>query len=452
MIYKQNNTAKWRKYQARLQRTQRIHRFKKKLPFLITISGSILGLFFLIFLASSWFPAEDNSKNQTALLSENEPDMAAEQFSRKDLTTFLNGALNDPSTLTDQWGVEKNGSRFTIKTTIDAKLQKYIVRLLRRPQTMQSAIVVSNPFDGRILAMASYDMNGKTDNLCLSASFPAASLFKIVSAAAALESAGYTPDKRVNYVGSKHTLYKYQLERPTKRTTRQTNFRKAFASSNNSVFGKLGIYDLGRKALTDYADRFFFNRVIPFDIPMTVSTIEVPENEFGLAEISSGFNKQTLISPLHAALLAAVVVNNGELAAPWLVDSITYKTGEIFYQARCQMLTPPIDRGTAANLKVLMGDSAISGTSRSVFRRLRQKRKFKNLDLGAKTGTINDKNDRFKYDWISAYALSPDGNGAICISVLGVHGKKLGVRSTEFARAIIDYYFSSTHDGKEVLQ
>ncbi len=65
------------------------------------------------------------------------------------------------------------------------------------------------------------------------------------------------------------------------------------------------------------------------------------------------------------------------------------------------------------------------------------------MDLGAKTGTINDKNDRFKYDWISAYALGPDGNGAICISVLGIHGKKLGVRSTEFARAIIDYYFSS---------
>jgi hypothetical protein len=68
------------------------------------------------------------------------------------------------------------------------------------------------------------------------------------------------------------------------------------------------------------------------------------------------------------------------------------------------------------------------------------------LDIGAKTGTINDEKDRFKYDWITAFALSPDGadgGGAISISVLGVHGKKLGVRSTEFARAIIDYYFSS---------
>jgi hypothetical protein len=51
----------------------------------------------------------------------------------------------------------------------------------------------------------------------------------------------------------------------------------------------MGIYDLGQEALTDYADRFFFNRSIPFDYPMTSSTIDVPENGFGLAEIASGF-------------------------------------------------------------------------------------------------------------------------------------------------------------------
>jgi hypothetical protein len=71
---------------------------------------------------------------------------------------------------------------------------------------------------------------------------------------------------------------------------------------------------------------------------------------------------------------------------------------------------------------------------------------LKNLILGAKTGTINDVQDRFKYDWITAYALNPDSAEAICISVVGVHGEKLGVRSTEFARAIIDFYYSSKRD------
>jgi peptidoglycan glycosyltransferase len=63
------------------------------------------------------------------------------------------------------------------------------------------------------------------------------------------------------------------------------------------------------------------------------------------------------------------------------------------------------------------------------------------FELGAKTGTINDASDRFKYDWITTFALAPDGKSGIAVAVLGVHGKILGTRSTELARAIIDYYF-----------
>lgn len=448
MIYKRNETAKWRQYQTRFQRRERITLLKKKLPFLLSIFAGIIGLFFLILFSSSRFTAGQSSENRTAVLAEKKPDIHAEQSPETDLVPFLTEALVDPARLTTEWGVEKNGSRLTVKTTIDAKLQKYIVSLLRRPRTVQSAVVVLNPYDGRILAMASYDKNGNTDNLCLNADFPAASLFKIVSAAAAFETAGYWPDKRLSYAGRRHTLYKFQLEQPAKRFTRQTKFRRAFANSNNSVFGKLGIYDLGQEVLVEYADRFLFNQSIPFEYPVAASTIDVPEYEFGLAEIASGFNKQTLISPLHAALLSAVVVNNGELATPWLVDRVLYRTGEIFYQGYCRMQPPPIRSDTAAELRVLMKDAVVSGTSRGAFLRLRQKRKLKNLILGAKTGTINDAQDRFKYDWITAYALNPDSTDAICISVLGVHGEKLGVRSTEFARAIIDFYFSSSRNTK----
>jgi hypothetical protein len=85
--------------------------------------------------------------------------------------------------------------------------------------------------------------------------------------------------------------------------------------------------------------------------------------------------------------------------------------------------------------------AASSGTSRRVFRKLRRKKRFKAFELGAKTGTINDRLDRYKYDWIAAFAKTPDGEKGITVGVLGVHGKILGTRSTELARAIIDYYF-----------
>jgi cell division protein FtsI/penicillin-binding protein 2 len=55
--------------------------------------------------------------------------------------------------------------------------------------------------------MVNYDKEGNGQNLCIKADFPAASIFKIVSAAAALESAGYTPDQTVFFQGRRHTLY-----------------------------------------------------------------------------------------------------------------------------------------------------------------------------------------------------------------------------------------------------
>jgi hypothetical protein len=90
-----------------------------------------------------------------------------------------------------------------------------------------------------------------------------------------------------------------------------------------------------------------------------------------------------------------------------------------------------------------MNYAARYGTTRSAFRELRRQRLLANLDIGAKTGTINDRLDRFKYDWITAFALTADGSRGISIGVLAVHGKLLGTRSTELVRAIIDYYFRS---------
>jgi len=227
------------------------------------------------------------------------------------------------------------------------------------------------------------------------------------------------------------------------RWTTQTKFRKAFALSNNAVFGKIGIYNLGQEQLIRYSDKFFFNRPIASDLPLAVSRVQVPADDFGLAEIASGFNKDTLISPLHAALLSAVAVNKGKMPTPRLVESIRNESNKVIYQAPRPAMATAVSPKTARDIKVMMQDAVRYGTSRTAFRKLRRKKRFKNYDLGAKTGTINDRRDQFKYDWVTAFAVSPNGAGSICVSVLGVHGKILGTRSTEMTRAIVDYYFST---------
>ena len=362
---------------------------------------------------------------------------------RQDLQSAINSLARDSDRLAEPVILNSDGQRYFIRTAIYPKLQKYILRTLKRSRTQQSAVVVMDPHDGRLLSLVNYDANGHSANLCLQADFPAASLFKIVTAAAALESAGLTLDKSLYYRGSRHTLYKSQLKTKKDRWTTQTKFRKAFALSNNAVFGKIGIYNLGQKQLIRYSDKFFFNRPISSDLPLDVSRVQVPADDFGLAEIASGFNKDTLISPLHAALLAAVAVNKGKMPVPRLVESIRNESNKVVYQAPRPAMAATVSPETARNIKVLMQDTVRYGTSRTAFRKLRRKKRFKNYDLGAKTGTINDRSDQFKYDWVTAFAVSPNGAGSICVSVLGVHGKILGTRSNEMTRAIVDYYFST---------
>ena len=72
-----------------------------------------------------------------------------------------------------------------------------------------------------------------------------------------------------------------------------------------------------------------------------------------------------------------------------------------------------------------------------------RKKIFNDIDLGAKTGTINDPLDLFKYDWITIYAVPKNHSKRIAIAVLTVHGKKLGKRAKDLAREILNYRFTS---------
>ncbi|UCD77882.1 MAG: hypothetical protein JSW26_21100 [Desulfobacterales bacterium] len=443
MRFTNSHPANWREYQSKLQRTAKLEHLLKNLPVLLAISVSAFTILLTIFGAVFWFSARWHQTDQKPPQPDKKLDAPPPELSRDDLPAILADIAKDTTLLTDVFVCENADRHYTIRTTIDTKLQSYILKLLQRSRTLQAAVVVLDPTDGRVIAMADHDSNGNSQNLNLKADYPAASLFKIVSAAAALENSGYTPDTAVHFQGRRHTLYKSQLKQTKGRWTTETTLRKAFALSNNSVFGKLGIHVLGQTTLSEYADKFAFNRPIPFDFKLAVSYVPVPVDEFGLAEIASGFNKKTLISPLHATLLATVAANQGEMPVPWLVETVQDENEQVLYHADPAVLNRPLTGNAARDLTVLMQDAVRYGTSRSAFRKLRRKKIFKMFELGAKTGTINDQTDSFKYDWITAFALAPGGNRGIAVGVLGVHGKILGTRSTELARAIIDYYFRS---------
>lgn len=446
-IHNQPNT--WRKYQKRLKREAWREYLLKRMPrlgvygmgaFFFLVSILYSGPWLLANLTQGPQPERKEKPRQSVLR-----DQEHQGWSRNDLVHFLEDLDLD---LQQEKGlsVTKDGKRFLVETSIDQSLQAYTSRLLERSLTHQAAVVVLRPDTGEILAMASYpDGNGgNKENLCLKAEFPAASLFKIVAAAAAIEARDFTPDTRLAYRGRRYTLYRNQLKPSNERYSTKVSLGHAFSKSINPVFGKIGIYELGRNVLAEYANRFLFNLRIPFDLPLDESNFVVPDDDFGLAEIASGFNKKTLISPLHAALIAAAIANKGTVMEPWLIKRIQDSSEKVLYEVSPGRLSKVIEESTALSVKSMMEETVTIGTCRTAFRPLRRNKSFKNISLGAKTGTINDRSDRFKLDWLSAYAIPADGTGGICVAILAVHGKKLGIRAKDLGRKILSrYYFSS---------
>ena len=433
----------WRDYQRRLKGKARRKNILGRLPFVALYSVCALMIVVLVLWSGSWISGYLSQAGYSPAGRVKGQVDVPKRLTKDDVADILRDLTRASFCLKDHYFFETGGKRLSINSSLDPDLQAYVSDLLRRSRTLQAAVVVLRPNDGRILAMVNHSEGEVEENLCLRADFPAASLFKVVSAAAALEKAGFTPNQTVSFYGRKHTLYKSQLKKRTGRYISKTSFRKAFASSINPVFGKLGIYDLGKVVMREYADRFLFNRDIPFDLPVDVSTISIPDDDFGLAEISSGFNKKTLISPLHAVLLVSAVANRGIVMAPWFVDRISDESGNVVYKSKPSILESPISRGTAEGMKVLMRDTIRYGTCRKSFRTVRRKKAFKDVDLGAKTGTINDKDDQYKYDWLAAYAIRKNSPEAICIAVLSIHGEKLGIRASELGRYIINHYITS---------
>lgn len=439
------HSPNWREFQRELQRARSKSAFRKKLPFLtIWICGIVLILSIMGYSGSWIFAQLSLNRVQAEKKAVVEEKRIPQKIGRQDLPRLLDDLNIGSGPGTRNYTVARNGSILSVETSLLPPLQNYLQDLLRQSLTVRAAAVVLRPTTGEILAFSDYRNggNGNERSLCLKADHPAASLFKIVTAAAAIDARGLTPDTSLVFRGGKYTLYRSQLKPEKKPSGSATSLTKAFSSSINPVFGRLGIYHLGFSLVTEYADRFFFNQPIPFDLSLEVSPLEAPADDFALAEIASGFNKRTFISPIHAAMLAGAVANRGNMMGPRLVRRISDERGNLVYSSVPVHLASVVSGETARKMKVLMDETVVTGTARKAFNRFLRKNEFKDLELGAKTGSINDPSDQHRVDWVTAYAIPDSGEDeAICISVLAVHGERLGIRAKDIARHVVENYF-----------
>jgi cell division protein FtsI/penicillin-binding protein 2 len=273
------------------------------------------------------------------------------------------------------------------------------------------------------------------------ADHPAASLFKIVTAAAAVEEKGYTAGTRFKFNGFKHTLYKRQLTEKTNRYTNVISLKDSFAQSVNPVFGKIGALYLDKQALDTYGEAFVFNRTVDFELPWPTSHLAIEEDAYHRAEIASGFNRQTTLSPLHGAVIVSAVVNGGVPVEPTLVDRIVDESGNPVYRSEPRFLPPAMSPQTAEVLDQLMVATVTAGTARKPFRGFSRSKVLSHLNLGGKTGSIYNRAHDARYDWFVGFATEKNGTEKMVVSVVVAHEKYIGIRAGEYARMAIEHYF-----------
>ena len=437
-------TTDWRAYQKSLKRAANRRRFRQGFPLWGRLSLIIIALIGVGYAAFVFLVPSGSLSARHIDTIETDPEKSIlretkRQLDKKALREMLSNL--DPGQMGARTlSLENDGRSYWVHTSVDPDLQEHLTGQLRLEHARYLGIVALDPKTGRIRAMISHDRQDPGRNTCVDNRFPAASIFKIVTASAAIETFDLRTHSTMLFNGRRHTLYKSQLKDQQNRWTRRVPLEEAFAHSINPVFGKLGANRLGKEKLLTYARAFGFNHTFNLDLPMAPSRFNVNDTPYQWAEMASGFNQDTTLSPLHGAIIAAAVVNGGRLIEPTLIDTITDQKGRILYHGQKGTVQKAIERRTAGMISKMMIATVKEGTARKVFRGYNKDRVLSKLEIGGKTGSIN--NDP-RYDWYVGFATDGTSDHSLVVSVLVAHEKFIGIKSGQYARMAIKAYFGN---------
>lgn len=341
------------------------------------------------------------------------------------------------SRIGDRYASLTQGNNFVFYT-IDPDLQEFVSKLVSKAEAKHVAVVAMNPRTGAILAIAG--KSASIPDIEYHADFPAASLFKVVTAAAAVEQAGIQPNSIIPFRGGTYTLNEWNYLPDPKKDRNAMSVAEALGRSCNPVFGHLGLRYLNGNILQKYARLFGFNRSLQFEAPLTTSSADIPTQDlYELSRTSAGFGS-VRISPIHAAAMMAGVANGGLLPRPHIVSKIVSRDGEILTQSKPDVLNRVIQPSTAASLMEMMRYTTTIGTSRREFMRGSQPT-LGNIEVAGKTGTLRGSNPVGLNNWFIGSA--PLNNPELSLAVITVDAPYYG-KASRLGRKVFEKFFNVT--------
>ena len=365
-----------------------------------------------------------------------------------------------PSTAPDEWKkiigkhqswdelIDYDSAKYKTNYTFNSEIEEFVKKQLALYRPDFTSVVVLDNDTGHILAAVDYARKANIfgRDLAFTTTHPSASIFKIITAADLLENTHIKTDTEFSFTGRSTTLYRSQLkEPPNRRWIRSLDLQKAFATSNNVIFGRTAIENLTPAGLKRMAEKFGFNKKILEGINLAPSVFNMAQDQYNLAEFSSGLNTQTVMSPVHGAVIASVIANGGLFRYPVVIKSVQgLQDKKIIYppiQKDEQVLTAQ----SAEDLRTLAMATITQGTARSSFRRSLYL--LNKLEIGGKTGSITGGEPYGKRDWFVSYAKSNEDKSdkGISICVMIVNQKKWYIKAPLLAKNIMEYYYSTVY-------
>jgi peptidoglycan glycosyltransferase len=212
---------------------------------------------------------------------------------------------------------------------------------------------------------------------------------------------------------------------------------EALGSSINAVFAKLADRKLSPKVIERYAQAFGFGHALPFDVQTRLSPAEVPEQRLELARTAAGF-WHTHMSPLHAALIAATIANDGVMPRPTLVSRVLDASGHALFASSPSAYRSVISRATARTVGHMMTETVAHGTARSAFHDPRGRPFLPGISIAGKTGSLSSDQPYRAYSWWIGFA--PEDAPKIAVAALVVNTPKWRIKASYLAREALRYY------------
>ena len=275
----------------------------------------------------------------------------------------------------------------TIDEVIQYIAERELDKAFKTFHAKGASIIVMDPHTGRILAMASrpsYDLNDYSSankdsmrNRSICDLFEPGSVFKIVTASAALEEKKITEEDKIfcengSYKVGGHILHDH-------RSHGVLTFREVIEESSNIGTVKVAQL-LGADTVYKYLKDFGFGSKLGIDLSGEISGMIKPPRAWSKTSISAiPIGQEVGVTALQLASAISVIANGGQLMKPYVIDSVRDEQGRIIKQNKPVLIRKVISVDTAMRIKKILTGAVEEGTGKLA--------KVSGFSAAGKTGT-----------------------------------------------------------------